>query len=66
MRTGQELMLNQMGPSDAMIYEFIKSRDQDFLNKKCVRDWNALIHEKNRKMVNQQASPQEIADLQKK
>jgi len=66
MRTGQELMLNQMGPSDAMIYEFIKSRDQDFLNKKCVRDWNALIHKKNRKMVNQQASPQEIADLQKK
>jgi len=64
-RTGQELMLNQIGPSDAMIYEFIASRDQDFLNNKCARNWNALIHKK-REMVNQQASPQDIANLQKK
>jgi hypothetical protein len=65
MRTGQELMLNQMGPSDVMIYEFIKSRDQDFLNKKCARDWNTLIHKKY-EMVNQQAGPKVIANLQKK
>ena len=65
MRTGQELMLNQTGPSDALIYEFIARRDPDFLKEKCARDWNNLIHKK-REMVNQQAGPKVIANLQKK
>jgi len=64
MRTGQELMLNQMGPSDAMIYEFIAIQDRNFLTEKYARYLNTLIHKK-REMVNQQASPQDIANLQK-
>ena len=65
MRTGQELMLNQIGPSDALIYEFIARQDPYFFKEECAQNWNTLIHEKNRKMINQQASPQDIANLQK-
>ena len=71
MRTGQELMLNQTGPSDAMIYEFIKRRDRDFLKEQCAQNWNTLIHKKYEithkkyEMVNQQAGPKVIANLQK-
>ena len=63
MRTGQELMLNQIGPSDALIYEFIARQDPYFFKEECAQNWNTLIHEK-RRMVNQQASLQVIANLQ--
>ena len=63
MRTGQELMLNQIGPNDAMIYEFIARQDPYFFKEECAQNWNTLIHEK-RRMVNQQASLQVIANLQ--